>query len=314
MPIGSHVIGRRKMTLSRPNVFGPLDRLVMAFAAAGALVTSSPAAADQPIAQFRPGTANGQSAIDHAPLREFLKRLGVEEEGRLKIAFSASGARGADYLDAYVAGLSKISPQSLGGDEQLAYWLNMRNAMILSELSRRGGRGSLKKVRGDFIAPGEGWTVKRATVDGVALSIDDIERRIILANWRDPRVLYGLYQASASGPALTEEPFSGVEVWNKLEAAGRDFVRSSAVRVRKGRLEASAIYEWCREALFTGQDQAIINHVASLAPAGKREEYAAAEGVSFSAFRYRIESFEPRSVAPLISSAPGGTGSFPTGS
>lgn len=291
------------------------DRLIKYLAPYAAILllegTAPAAAQDDPFARFGARTAEGGGRISHELLDGFLERLGVREDGRLKIAFALSGERGGEYLDRYIAFLAGIPPSQLNGDEQLAYWLNMRNALIVSALSKRSGRGSLAEARGEFENPGAVWAEKAVSVDGVALSIDDIERRIILRNWTDPRVLYGLYQASESGPALHDRAFGGGPVWEQLETAGRRFVSGDGVRVRQGRVEAAAVYAWCKDALFGGDDEIVRAHLLSLADERTKLQMQAAPELSYAKFRYRIERYEVRS-APSF--APGTIQAPPVGS
>ncbi len=184
--------------------------------------------------------------VDHQPLGSFIETFAVAEGGRRAVNYSAARGRGADYLSSYAQFLSTLNPSTLRSDEQLAYWLNLRNALVLLAFSEKGG-GNLKKLRGVYDAPGEGWTKKRVTIAGTELSIDDIERGIILRNWDNPIVLYGLYQASPSGPQLFERAFSGASVWSDLNAVGVKFANAgSAVRVRDNVLQLSSIYSWVR--------------------------------------------------------------------
>lgn len=279
---------------------------IIALAATGSIASAQDA-------EFRPFAANSpesSAVVDHDLLGVYLERLGVLEKGRLKIAHSVGGERGAALLDAYVAGLSAISPQILNRNEQLAYWLNMRNALILSELAKQGGRGSLETLRGSPAAPGAGWTAKRTIVDGASLSIDDIEQRIILRNWADPLVLYGLYQASASGPALDQRPYSGSTVWASLQAGAAQFVRSSGVRIRSDRIEAAAVFNWYKAPLFEGSDVVVRTQLERFIAAKDQARFREASEFAYQPFKYQIERYEPRGVSR--NDLPGT--SYPTGS
>ncbi len=269
------------------------------------VAASSPGAAvGSDFARFSERAANSAEQIDHDLLDVFLERLAVEDRGRLKVAYATAGEQGELFLAEYARRLSGISPAVLNADEQLAYWLNLRTALILAEFSGRKGRADLLKLRGDFANPGEMWTAKKATVDGAPLSIDEIERHIILANWRDPRVLYGLYQASATGPELRAKAFRGATVWQELESSGRSFVAQQGARVRKDRLEAPAIYAWYKDALFGGDDAAIKAHIATFSKASERPLIESASMIGYGKFLYRVEKYEVRNTRPEIANTP----------
>ncbi len=297
------------MTKIRMNI----KSIFAASALAASIAITAPASAQEMAAYdiFKERNEESQTQISHEGLELFLERLGVEEKGRLKIGFSAAGENGSAYLKQYTRGLAAVSPAQLNSDEQLAYWLNMRNALILAAFSEKRGRGNLEDLRGNFQNPGALWAEKTVTVDGVALSIDDIERHIILAQWNDPRVIYGLYQGSESGPDLSKRPYSGENVWTRLETTGRAFVRSSAVKAKRSTLKLSAVYDWYNDALFGGDDAALRAHIASLASDRDQATIAKTTGIDFNRFRYRIEKFEPRNVAAPNTA---GSGSYGGGS
>ena len=286
-------------------------RALLAVIGAFTMTAASPAAADDEFARFSPSKAIGAASLNHELLDVFLTRLTVEEKARAKVAYSASGVRGRDFLNSYVGGLAAISPARLRPDEQLAYWLNMRNALILAALSERRGSGDLKKLRGDFSAPGELWTEEKVTVDGVSLSIDDIERRIVLAHWPDARVVYGFYQASETGPALRRSSFDGETIWTDLEGHGREFVKKSGGRVRGVDLQAAAIYDWYKAPVFGGSDDSVKAHLVAMSDPNSRAKIEAAQTVSYRPFQYRIEKFEARTTNLPAGSV---TGPAPTGS
>lgn len=289
---------------------GAARGLAVSLAVAALACGAAPLAAADEFDRFAERAEAGP-AISHEAFNLFLERLALDGNGRTQVAYTAAAGEGERFLKAYANGLAAISPAPLSADEQLAYWLNLRNALIVAEFCARGGRGDLKKLRGDFAAPGEAWTVKRVAVDGVELSIDDIERRIIFANFNDPRVIYGLYQASASGPRLPRKAFAGETVIATLEKLGRDFIEDG-VRVRKGAIEAPAVFEWYREALFGGSDDGVKSHLLGLSSAADRSKLEPASTLAYAKFRYQIEKYEVRTAAPVVSGP--SQGSFPTGS
>lgn len=271
------------------------------------------AASVDALSPFAPNDAASPKVIDHQPLSSFIETFSVAEAGRRTVNFGAARGRGADFIAAYVKFLSTFEPSTLRDDEKLAYWLNLRNALVLHTFSDKGG-GNLKKLRGAFDAPGEGWTRKQVTVEGAELSIDDIERGIILKHWRDPMVLYGLYQASPSGPQLFERAFAGASVWTDLRSLGVKYANSGgAARVRGETLQLASIYGWCRPSLFGDQDAQVQAHIAELVAERLRTKVQTATTVTYAPFSYRLEKFEPRAVVSReleTSPSPG----FPSGS
>ncbi len=253
--------------------------------------------------------------IDYAPLDKYLDVFGVPSNKRLKFNFAASKDVGTTFLRQYTEALSKVAPASLSGDDQLAYWLNLRNMLVLAHLSESGGRANLKKDRGTGTAPGPAWTAKVITVDGAPLSIDDIERGIILANWKDARVLYGLYQGSAGGPAAAEKAFRGDTVWTDLSAAGKRYMTSDAgFQLTKKAAEVSAIFDWYGADLFDGDEAVLRAHLVTLITHGAQINLEKTPIIQYKEFNYKPENYVVRTVATPgpVQSAP--DRSFPTGS
>lgn len=265
-------------------------------------------------ARFASNDPASSIVINHEPLSVFIDTFTVVEAGRRTVNYSAARGRGADYLAAYTQFLGTLKPSTLRSDEQLAYWLNLRNALVLHAFSDKSG-GSLKKFRGAFDAPGEGWSKKRITVEGIELSIDDIERGVILSNWRNPLVLYGLYQASSSGPQLHERALSGASVWSDLNSVAVKFTNGGgSVRVRGETLQLASIYAWCRPYLFGGEDANVKTHLAGLAAERLKSRIESTSAVEYTPFSYRLERHEPRSLGREIEEARSGGGGFPSGS
>lgn len=267
-----------------------------AFATLGAAVAQEPASA-QGLEKFAARAEVSASAVDYAPLDEYLDVFGVPAGKRLKFKFDASKDVGTKFLRQYAELLAKTSPSTLAADDQLAFWLNLRNALVLAHVSETGGRANMKKDRGEAAAPGEAWTAKVVIVDGVELSIDDIERGVILANWKDPRVVYGLYQGTAGGPPAEKKAFRGETVWTELAAAGKKYMTSSAgFELTKKSAEVSAVLGWYEPQLFGGDEAALRAHLGTLITHGARINLEKTPSIAFKDFSYKTDAYVERIV------------------
>ncbi len=102
-------------------------------------------------------------------------------------------------------------------------------------------------------------------VEDSALSLDDIEHRILRPIWKDPRVHYVLNCAALGCPELLEQAFTAKNSAMLLIRGSRRFVNHfRAVRIRRGRLYLSTLYRWYADDFGTS-DRAIIEHVARFA-------------------------------------------------
>jgi Protein of unknown function, DUF547 len=104
-------------------------------------------------------------------------------------------------------------------NEQLAYWLNLRNLAVLDAIAQKYPIRRLKQF----------WqrieNEKNIEVQGSAMSINDIEA-LVLSNWPNALVIYGFYNGAIGGPNIRERAFSGANVWTALEQNAREFTNS----------------------------------------------------------------------------------------
>lgn len=162
-----------------------------------------------------------------------------------------------DALHAYRDELAGYSPDEMSPSEALAFWMNLYNAGALdtaaSAFDERAA--SVLRMRGAF---SETW----ATVDGEALSLDDIEHGKI-RRFGDPRIHAALVCGSVSCPTLRYEPFVGAHLNDQLDDQMRVFVRSGGVSLDR----ASNTIRMSRIFLWYGRDFTHPHAMPALTPA-----------------------------------------------
>ncbi|MEM9668928.1 MAG: DUF547 domain-containing protein [Pseudomonadota bacterium] len=253
-------------------------------------------------AVFNQFTAHAETSsynVNYQAIGQFTNAFAQDERGRLKVAYSAVSGQGEKFLQRYVGYLENVPVNTLSRDDQLAYWLNTRNMLIVKAMADSSSRRRMKANRGTPDAPGSMWTDKLFMVGGIKMSINDIEQNIILANWSDtPNIIYGLYQGSQGGVSLPADGFTGKAVHTELEAAGREFVNSrNGVRVRGKKAQLPEIYTWYSDELFGGDEQAVLTHVSGLAEPKTATKLAATTGVTSRKFSYSSDEFVIRQQA-----------------
>lgn len=130
---------------------------------------------------------------------------------------------------------------SLPRNEQLAYWLNLHNVALLEVISREWPVRQPRELEIDGMPLDE---AKFIIVSGVSMSLRDIRERIVYANWRDPKVIYGFWRGEIGGPALEREAFTGSNVSSLLDRAAEGFVNSLRGTEKSGsRLDVSRLYD-----------------------------------------------------------------------
>jgi len=144
-------------------------------------------------------------------------------------------------LDNYLGYLQDVPVAALNRDQQLAYWLNFHNAGVLRMLID-GKKASQMDPNGQRKGP---YFEPRFQVAGERISLADIRDNIILRNWKDASVLYGICYGGRSGPNMLAEAFEGQNVHALLERNARDYLRSPrGIKLVGTTLNYSEFFSW----------------------------------------------------------------------
>ena len=162
----------------------------------------------------------------------------------------AGVARDRAELDRYLAELALASPDSAPGlfptrDDELAYWLNAYNALVVAGVLDRGA--ATPSVWGDGLLGIGFFTVERATLGGRRMSLKELEDEIVRERYRDPRVHAALNCASVGCPRLPRRAFAGATLTADLDAAMREFVagdRHCRIDAARRTVWLSKIFDW----------------------------------------------------------------------
>jgi hypothetical protein len=151
-------------------------------------------------------------------------------------------------LDGYVTALSNVQVDRLSRDEQLVFWLNAYNALVLRTVIDHypiQARSNVYPPRSIRQIPGA-FDKLTYRVGGRPLTLDQIEQTI-LPQYHDPRVYLALGRGSVGGGRLRSEAFVPAELEKQLsEVASECASRSQCVQVDRGggKLVASPIFSW----------------------------------------------------------------------
>lgn len=250
---------------------------------------------------------------DYEPYARFMRAFTTSQAGRRVVAYNAVEMSGREFLDAYIGYLEEFPIDQLSAADQRAFWLNLRNLAVVRAVALERRRGNLAPARGTGANPGPLWTAPSVEVRGLALSIEDLERRVLLARWPEPATLYGLYQGAVGGPELPEAAFEGASAPAALEAAGRTYLSDRrTLRVKGESARVGEFYGWYAAAVGLDQDGALLAHLRSLADGRAAKALAGATSVQADlSFDYRADEFvmrEPQLPASAGFSGAGGGG------
>jgi hypothetical protein len=167
-----------------------------------------------------------KALIDHRFWDNFLRRnvlVGRDGVNRIDYANVPRAERAG--LKSYVEFLSAVPISRYSRPEQLAYWINLYNALTVRLVIEHYPVESIRDIdiSPGFFADGP-WGKKLVPVEGVPVSLDDIEHRILRPIWDDTRIHYAVNCASLGCPNLQPAAFNGRNVHALLEAAAKEFI------------------------------------------------------------------------------------------
>jgi hypothetical protein len=137
------------------------------------------------------------------------------------------------------------------------------------------------------------WKAKVVKIQGVELSLDDIEHGILRPVFKDPRVHYAVNCASISCPNLRTEASIGAKLNQQLDSAARDYVNSPrGVRFENGRPVISSIYVWYEDD-FGGTDQGVLDHLRRYAAPPLERRLAGVKSIGKDAYDWGLNDASP---------------------
>lgn len=204
-----------------------------------------------------------QRSLDHSRWNRFLTRYVTPSiDGINRVAYGEVQPGDRAMLTAYLSDMAKVRPTALSRDEQFAYWVNLYNALTVTVILDHYPVDSIRQIdiSPGFFADGP-WGRKLLDVEGMAVSLDDIEHRILRPIWRDPRIHYAVNCAAKGCPNLLATAFTPATQDQLLTEGAIAFVNHDrGFRIKNGRLHVSSIYHWFKED-FGGDDAGIIAHL-----------------------------------------------------
>jgi hypothetical protein len=186
------------------------------------------------------------AAIDHAEWQWFLDQYVTPGDGGINlVAYRDITAADRQRLQSYLKALSQIDPRDYARAEQLAYWVNLYNALTVEVIATHPAKSSILRMGEGLFSVGP-WNDDVITIAGIDLTLNDIEHRILRPIWNDRRIHYALNCASIGCPNLDRQAYTrgnGEQLLSANEIAYINHRRGVEFDER-GRLVVSQIYEW----------------------------------------------------------------------
>ena len=215
-------------------------RAVLAGLAASAL--AAPALAASPFRQAGTGAGPDYAVLDGL-LAGYVRSPG---DGINRVDYRAWKTEAHDTLKQAISVLEAARPSGMARDHQFAYWVNLYNARTIDIVLDHYPVRSIRDIAlgGGLFGRGP-WKADVLNVEGVALSLDDVEHAILRPVWGDARVHYAVNCASRGCPNLEPRAFRASGLSARLDAAAHAYVNHPrGVSVGEGGVTASRIYDW----------------------------------------------------------------------
>jgi hypothetical protein len=127
-------------------------------------------------------------------------------------------------LRGYLAGVATADTSGWTRSEQMAFWINAYNALMVEAVLDHWPLESVLDI-GRFLGiPTLAVFREKHPVAGTELSLDDIEHRILRERFRDPRIHAALVCASISCPILASRAYRAERLDAQLDSAMRGFL------------------------------------------------------------------------------------------
>ncbi len=185
----------------------------------------------------------GNQTISHSKWQHFLDNYVVKKGENTLVRYNSVSESGKQSLKSYLADLSQLDPREYNRTEQYAYWVNLYNALTVDLILDNYPVKSITKLGGLFsFGP---WDKEVVVINGKALSLNDVEHRILRPVWQDPRTHYAVNCASIGCPNLQLIAFTADNQDELLEQAATSFINSKkGVNTGSGKIVLSSIYDW----------------------------------------------------------------------
>ena len=213
---------------------------------AGHSTLAVPLAADDAWEQWRPAAEVITLQVDHSPWGALLLTYldNNHASGINRFAYGAVTTGDRQRLAGYIHSLAILPVARLTPLQQQAYWINLYNALTVQVILDHPGVSSIREIRSGWFSPGP-WDLKLVEVNGVALTLNDIEHRILRPIFGDPRVHFAVNCASLGCPNLGAEPYLADKLDVQLDTAARAFINHPrGASISDSTLTLSSIFKW----------------------------------------------------------------------
>ncbi|MEM0967237.1 MAG: DUF547 domain-containing protein [Verrucomicrobiota bacterium] len=200
-----------------------------------------------------PLLASTEASPDYSVYAELLDRY-VTPDGVLYDQWFSNPNDLAD-LDDVLAEFAQVDYTQLEPNEATAFLINLYNAAMIAAVF---DHYPLDSVRSIGLLPFSIFRRDFIELNGEKVSLDEVEKGILLEEFGDPRIHFAVNCASESCPALRGEPFTGDALDAQMDEQTRLFANgphAAKVSLEEESTAYSELFKWY-DADFPGDDPA----------------------------------------------------------
>ena len=261
---------RRRRPKGTLRLLGPTIAWLIRLSLTMTALTSAPSAwaasTDQLWAHWSTHDPQSTVSVDHQPWQTLLSRYVVaSDDGINRVAYSDFDESSKTLLDQYLTTLSNLQPTQLNQTQQLAYWVNLYNALTVQVVLDHPKKDSIRSM-GPLLSFGP-WDKAYLTIEGKPVSLNDIEHRILRPIWQDHRLHFVLNCASIGCPNLSRTAYTQENAEDSLAQAERTFLQHPRALAfhDKDVLQLSSLFDWYLED-FAEDERALLAYLAAQRP------------------------------------------------
>lgn len=188
------------------------------------------------------------------------------------------------YIDDLVDIGNRVDIAALQKDQQLSYWLNLHNAVVIHAIASEYPVYSPSKIKGEDGSDFQ--DTKRVTISGADLSLRDIREGIVFENWSDPLVIYGFFHGTIGSPSIQRTAYTADTIRQTLRFSALEYANSlRGFHVRQSRAYVSRHYQEAAPYFFPNFETDLRAHLTTLLDPPVAEELSQSRG-DFKIIRY----------------------------
>jgi hypothetical protein len=220
---------------------------------------------------WQPAPTADAESISHDLWQQLLDHyLSTGDDQINRFDYQAVSSDDRKRLTTYLQTMTSLDPRTYPIDEQMAYWINLYNALTIQVVLTYPNKDSILRMGRGLFSFGP-WNDELVTIVDVPITLNDIEHRILRPIWRDHRIHFAVNCASLGCPNLSAEVFTAAKLDSMLAAAESAYLNHPrGVSFNdQGELVLSSIFDWYREDFAANREMLLAylaQRHASLAP------------------------------------------------